>query len=431
MDRLLFKRIIIALLSVLILSYLVYLFVSANFSRAVEVEEAVYSKVSDVIYSDAYLIRNEEYITNNSSGVLSFNVSNGNNVSAGQTIADIYRNETDAVYRQQIENVNNQIKSLRTLSESYYKDSISIDAISTQINNNIYSILSDVNSGKLSDAKGYNNNLLLSICARQMITGEAKDFRAKIKTLKNEKANLEANCSAKIGSVSSDKAGYFISGTDGYEKSFDITKLNKLTLKKLKNIKKSSPDSNVIGKVVTSPEWYIACRISADDSVNLAKLQNLGQIIYVMMPAVTNEKIPVYIYAINQRSKKEDGVLVLACDYMNNYIADARHENIEITAITYNGLKVSKRAIHEDYVYKKVTDKIGNTETKKKKVQGVYVLHGSELQFKQISISYSGSDYVLCNPSPEDGVLFNSTTLELYDQVVIKGDNLYDGKVIA
>ncbi len=431
MDRLLFKRIIIALLSVLILSYLIYLFASANFSGAVETEEAVYNNVSNVIYSNAYLIRNEEYITNNNSGVLSFNVSNGNNINAGQNIADIYRNETDAVYRQQIKNVDNQIKSLRTLGESYYKDSISIDSISTQINNNIYTILKNVNSGKLSDAKTCNNNLLLSICARQMITGEAKDFTGKIRELENVKENLEANCSPKIGSLSSDKAGYFISGTDGYEKSFNIKKLNKLTVKSLKNVRKIKPASDVIGKVVTDPEWYIACRISADDSVTLSKLQNMGETIYVMMPTITNEKIPVSIYSINQRSKKEGGVLVLACDYMNNYIADARHEDIEITAITYSGLKISKRAIHEDYVYKEVTDSKGNTKTLKKKVQGVYVLHGSKLQFKQISITYSGSDYVLCNPKPEDGVLFNSNTLELYDQVVIKGDSLYDGKVIS
>lgn len=64
-------------------------------------------------------------------------------------------------------------------------------------------------------------------------------------------------------------------------------------------------------------------------------------------------------------------------------------------------------------------------------MQGVYVLHGSELIFKEISITYSASDYVLCNPAPAEKVLFSGETLELYDQVVIKGDNLYDGKVIT
>lgn len=41
MDKLLFKRIIIGLLSVLIIAYIVYLIVSANFVNAVQTEEAI------------------------------------------------------------------------------------------------------------------------------------------------------------------------------------------------------------------------------------------------------------------------------------------------------------------------------------------------------------------------------------------------------
>ena len=75
-------------------------------------------------------------------------------------------------------------------------------------------------------------------------------------------------------------------------------------------------------------------------------------------------------------------------------------------------------------------DKDGNQVTKKKKVQGVYVLYGNELQFKEISILYSGSDFVICDPSPEEGELFNGETVALYDNVVIEGDDLKDGKIV-
>ena len=50
--------------------------------------------------------------------------------------------------------------------------------------------------------------------------------------------------------------------------------------------------------------------------------------------------------------------------------------------------------------------------------------------FKEIVIKYSANDYVLCDSEPNDGVLFSDETLQLYDQVVVKGDNLYDGKII-
>lgn len=430
MDKLLFKRIIIAVLSILIISYIIYLIASANMSKTVETEEAVNTVVSDVIYTDCFVVRSEEYINNDTDGVLSFNVNNGDDICVGQTIADIYKNENDAVHHQQIKAINSQIKSLRDLSESYYKDSVSLETAESQINNNMFDLLSDVNSANYSSAKTLSNNLLLSICERQMITGEAKDFSAKISQLKNKKSELESNSSDSIGTVSSDKAGYFVSTPDGYEKSIKYNKVDKVLLSDLEKVKKSKVPSNTIGKVITSPEWYILCEISADDAVGLSKLLNMGTKISVKMPSLTAERIPADIASVNQSSKKKSAVLVLQCDYMDSNLATARKEKLEITTVSYEGIKVAKRAIHESVVEKTVKDKKGNKIKKEKKVQGVYVLHGSELQFKEISIIYSSSDYVLCNPTPDEGVLFSGETIELYDQVVVKGDNLYDGKVI-
>lgn len=430
MDKLLFKRIIVGLLVLSLLIYIVYLFAGANFGKSVEIEEAVNIEVSDTIYSQAFIVRDESYITNSQSGVTSFNIGDGDEVSKNQVIADIYNSETDAVNRQRIKEIESRITNLKTLSETYYKDSVSFETANTQVNNSIFTMLKNINTGNLSAAKNNSDSVLLAVCARQMLTGDVKDFSAKINELRREKSKLESASHARTGTISAPKAGYFISGTDGYEKSVSYKNIDKLSLEKFNKIKKKSKPANVLGKLVTNPQWYVACRISADDSVSLAKLQNLGKKIYIMMPAITTEKIPVTIHAINQRSKQDDGVLVLTCDYMNSYIAKARDEEIEITCQSYEGLKVAKRALHEDYVEKTV-EKDGETITKKKKVQGVYVLHGSELVFKQVSIIYSASDYVLCSPSPEKGQLFNGTTIQLYDQVVVKGDDLKDGKVIT
>ena len=97
---------------------------------------------------------------------------------------------------------------------------------------------------------------------------------------------------------------------------------------------------------------------------------------------------------------------------------------------TYTGLRISRKAIHDDYVTKVTYDDNDQPHKEEKKVQGVYVLYGSEVQFKQISILHSDKDYVICDTSPADGILFNGETVSLYDKVIVKGDDLYDGKVI-
>ena len=115
---------------------------------------------------------------------------------------------------------------------------------------------------------------------------------------------------------------------------------------------------------------------------------------------------------------------------MNDSLIDARIEPVEIGLGTYKGLQVSKRAIHDDYVEKTVYDDNGNVRTEKKKVQGVYTLYGSKVQFKQISILFADNDYVICDQNPAEELLFNGETIKLYDQIIIEGDDLYDGKVI-
>ena len=98
MDNLLFKRILISILVVALVAYVGFLFVNANFGNSIETEEIIKVSNPDVINADCYIVRDESYLYNNNSGVMSFNVNDGDNVSVGQKIADIYSNENDAVF---------------------------------------------------------------------------------------------------------------------------------------------------------------------------------------------------------------------------------------------------------------------------------------------------------------------------------------------
>ena len=76
MDKLLFKRILVAALTLLALVYVAYLLISANFNMY-PTENAVQATVTDRILTNAYIIRDEHIIENNSEGVLSYSVANG------------------------------------------------------------------------------------------------------------------------------------------------------------------------------------------------------------------------------------------------------------------------------------------------------------------------------------------------------------------
>lgn len=68
---------------------------------------------------------------------------------------------------------------------------------------------------------------------------------------------------------------------------------------------------------------------------------------------------------------------------------------------------------------------------KKRRSAGVYVRFGSELTFKEIVPLYSDNSFVICDPDPDDEALFSGDTIQLYDEVVVEGTDLYDGKIIG
>ena len=58
--------------------------------------------------------------------------------------------------------------------------------------------------------------------------------------------------------------------------------------------------------------------------------------------------------------------------------------------------------------------------------QGVYVRAGNIIKFKKIHTSYTTEDYVIAtNPEGESGFV------KLYDEIIVKGADLYDGKLVS
>ena len=58
--------------------------------------------------------------------------------------------------------------------------------------------------------------------------------------------------------------------------------------------------------------------------------------------------------------------------------------------------------------------------------RGVYVLTGMQVKFVEVNVIYSDDDYMICEKQTED-----EKVLRLYDEVIVKGKNLYDGKIVG
>lgn len=426
MDKLLFKRILVTALTVLAVIYVAYLLISANFEMY-PTENAVQATVKDKIYTNAFIIRDETVINNDTSGVLSYSLNDGDQINVNGELAKVYSNDSDAAAQIKADALEENMVSLKNLQNSSVTKSIGIDTINNDINNNIITFLSDINTEDIVSVDDDISNLLSSINQSQVYTGKIANFNSEISELQSEINELRNSSGESIGTIKTDKAGYFSSHCDGYENSIKYSDIDRIKLADLQNVSKNDVPENTAGKIISGLNWYIACEVSSDEATNLSLWDSN---VTVLFSDASTETIPASIYRIHQTSPNSNALVILRCDYMDEGLIDARQEPIEIGLGTYTGLRISKRAIHDDIVTKTEYDDNDKKHTEEKKVQGVYVLYGSEVQFKQISIIYSDDDYVICDPDPDDEVLFNGETVSLYDQVIIKGDDLYDGKVI-
>lgn len=424
------KRILIGVGIALALAYIVFLFITTNFlgSNNISTEITYRSTAEDIIKSTGLVVRNEEYVDASASGVLVYNVSDGDKVTGGGTIATVYNNENDVAALNRIAEIDEKIAFLESLSGASNTFNVGIDTMNSQLNDKLIYLEKQINTRSFDSIDDAEEDLMTSIYRKQMVTGQQGNFEEKINALKSEKTALQASTGKPAGTIKSKSSGYFVSTVDGYEKSLDVTKLDRMTYDDFNNITPEEVDPNAhIGKIIRGVNWYMVCPVTADEAANISRN---SESITVRMPYAMSEDIPAKVLSINQSSDSDHTIVVLQCNYMNTGISRVRREQVEIVVNTYEGLKISKKALHDDEVERTVIDKNGNETVEKQTVRGVYVEYGNELVFRQVDIIFSGDDYIICNETPAEDALFNGSTVTLYDKVVVEGGDLFNGKLI-
>lgn len=424
------KRILIGLGIALALVYIIFVFITTNFlgNNNIVTETAYRAKALDTIESKGLIVRDEEYLSANADGVLVYDVDDGGKVTADGVIATAYASQDDVSAIHQIEQLDQRIAFLESIKGVNSTTNVGIDTVNGQINERLSTLIGDFHDHNYAALSSDESDLLVSILRKQIVTGEQGDFDEKITSLVAERDSLKASTGAPIGTVKTKDAGYFVSKVDGYEKCFDVKALDEVTAADVDNAQPQDIDEGAyIGKMLKGANWYILCPISADEATSLSHTESA---VKVRLPSAMDEAIPAKVLHVNTYGNDGTAVAVLQCNYMNDALSNLRRDNVEIIVNEYEGLKISKSALHDDDITYYDEDENGNDVKKTERVQGVYVEYGAELVFRQVAILYSGDDYIICNENPERGVLLDGHTVSLYDKVVIEGRDLFDGKII-
>lgn len=424
-----------ALLTFLLLLYVgyqVYLFTN----KSIRTETATYGMVSDTLQARGFAIRDEEVITDAYSGVLSRRVADGTRVSKGGVIADVFASESDAAAQNEIDRLNREIASLQSLSQPADYFSANPSTISSQIFTSMGDIFSAVRSNRFSDVAALKENLQMALNRKLLITREetSEDYQRRIEELENEKQRLLSSAGAAVSTIAAPSAGYFISNTDGFENVVDVSKIREIdadTVRDLLSREQGTGLDSSVGKICSDFNWYLVCVFSDNDIWQFEDVEQVS----LDIPFASTETIPATVIAKNRDRETGDTAVVFECSYMDSDIASVRNEMVQVRVHTYSGVLVNEKALRFcDVPYTK-TDEDGNVieEGVHENVKGVYVQKGRQLEFVQVFTEKTVNGYAICKTELDDKeqeMLVTSSTIQLYDNVVVEGTDLHDGRTI-
>ncbi len=390
----------------------------AGFFIAVFIVAQLYSSVinpvtTDTVYSHSsfsgyealgYIIRNETVITCDTKGTLGYEVQNGGRVSKKGTIANVYQSSTDAENEVLLEQINERISALENIQSYNDLNAADIGALKTNIHASLMSAIRGTQNGFVDTKVADCEQLLSDLNRYQIITGKVSDFNSLISSLKAERDALQASITAPVDSIKSPESGYVIYSIDGYENSVTASDISSLCAEDMQSIAPSNTNGNEVCKIVSDYEWYIATEMPFDEVLNLRE----GSTVTLKTALPSSPEIKVTVKHINKQSVQDNAVVVFSCNNMNTELASMRWLEMTVVYEQYDGLKVDNRAV-------RVVDG----------VKGVYVLTASQVKFVEVNVIWTGENYSIVERQSSD-----KKVLRIYDEIIVKGKNLYDGKVI-
>lgn len=401
--------------TVLVLAVFVYLFhdvirVNANKYETETVNSAV---EQEKLEFKAFVVRDEEYISQNSTGTVVPLIKDGMRVASGDAVARVCKSEEDAADFSMLTQAKKSLERYQKISEQTELNALDMEKLNKTIDQCYTDILSTANGGDFSVLSEEIEEFSDKLASKQILKDGTINLTEKFNELNAQIQTLEAK-KIKTTDVLAPLSGYYISSLDGYENAMDYSQISNLTVDTAQGLfeKKAADVSEQMGKIVGSYKWYLITVMESKYSL----IMDEGDKMKINMPHYGLNDVSVTVEKI---SEKKDGnvAVALSCNMMNETYANMRLEDIELVFKEYTGYKINSSAIRREI------DEDGNEN------DVVYILRGDIMNSRRIDIIYDMGDYVLVK---EDSEYKNGyKPIKRYDEVITKGRNLSDGKSIS
>ena len=401
--------------TVLVLATFVYLFHDAvrNNRDRYDTETADEVVEQEKLELKAFLVRDEEYINQKTTGTVVPLIKDGMRVASGDAVARVCASDEDAANVSALLEAKESLARYQEISEQTELNALDMEKLNKTIDASFTELVRTSNSGDFSELSRNIEKLENKLASKQILKDGTIDLTAKFNELNSKIQTLESK-SINTSDVLAPLSGYYISNLDGYENAMDYNKISDLTVSEAEKLfeKKPGDVSGQMGKIVGSYKWYLVTVMDSKYSL----LMSEGEKMKINMPYYGFKNVEVVVEKIST-TQNDKVAVAFSCNMMNETYANMRTEDIELVFKEYTGYKINSSAIRRE------------KDEKGKEVDVVYILRGDIMNARVIDIIYDAGDYVIV--SEESKATSGYRPIKRYDEVIVKGRNLSDGKSIS
>lgn len=413
------KQNIVAVLVVLLIFIYVLVQCYSVINVKFKTQTAVVSTVYDTIDVQALVVRDEQAVLSDAGTVTVPVLKDGEKVQKGGQIAMQFADSDSAGRYAGYLDLTEKLEYYADMESQAVGQVTDVESLDKAILSDVNSYIRAVSAENAAGIAGFEESLNDKFTRRQLLVGENIDFSSVTAALNEEISSLNISNANPLGYINAENSGVFSAYTDGFENSFDYSKIEELDVNGLNEYIQTAENaqpSQAIGKVIKSFDWYFCAVVNTAD---LTGLKNGKTLDVTLKDSSEVLKCTIVKGAGDTALGESQTVLVLKCNEINSDIMSFRLEDIQIRLNKYEGIKVPVEAVH-----------LQDDE------KGVYVLVSSVVKWRPAEVRYMGENFAVLtydNKDYEEDSKNRGTEngIKLYDQIIIQGKELQDGKVYA
>ena len=391
-------------------------------------ETALLATVEDTVQAEGVLLFDESYVSG--SGTLGYLAADGERVSAGTAVAEVYSDAAQATLRQQLTQINAQIDLLQRSQNN--TASLQLESLRKSRSASLYDLMDSLDCGAYEDTDAEKEDYILSQNRLWVITGEVAGFADQITALTQQAASVQAQLGSPA-QITAPQTGYFIRSSSSGRLNAGAEDILALDAAGLKAYAESSPEialDGCAGKIVSGFTWRYAGVCTAKEAEKLLGKDGkpLTGSVEIRFPGQVETPLKAKVSEVEIDAENGIARFVISCEIINGDVLRLNCADAQIIVGRTTGLRVPAAAVH----YLK-DDGSEAEEQGENYIPGVYVKYGNLARFCRIDPVddahplVTDGDYRIVLPS---GTANSVSEVRLYDEIIVSGQNLYDGKLL-